>query len=130
MVFPPLAGPRRPWMPCAIIHRGCVGPKLVTGAGKAVGNDWAGRMGADRIIPAASLDTVDGSGTLASQTGAVDRRASIGCGAFGSVVTYRYHGAAVAVKELKAGADGASIGKRPGDSVVWCAFWCARVGDV
>ena len=36
--------------------------------------------------------------------------AALGSGAFGKVGTYRYHGAAVAVKELKTGADKASIG--------------------
>ena len=35
---------------------------------------------------------------------------TLGSGAFGQVGTYRYHGATVAVKELKAGADVESIG--------------------
>ena len=37
----------------------------------------------------------------------------LGSGAFGKVDTYRYHGAALAVKELKAGADEESIGVCP-----------------
>ena len=66
------------------------------------------------IIAAASLDTVDGTGrTLAveaSSSGAGGGDVALGSGAFGKVGTYRYHGATVAVKELKAGADAESIG--------------------
>ena len=69
---------------------------------------------AEKLIAAASLDTVDGSGrtlaTEASSGGGVDGGAALGSGAFGKVGTYRYHGATVAVKELKAGADEESIG--------------------
>ena len=36
--------------------------------------------------------------------------AALGSGAFGKVGTYRYHGAAVAVKELKTGVDSENIG--------------------
>ena len=72
-------------------------------------------MAVDRLIAAASLDTVDGSGrTLAagvSSGGASGGGSSLGSGAFGKVGTYRYHGASVAVKELKAGADEESIGE-------------------
>ena len=68
----------------------------------------------DRLIAAASLDTVDGTGrTLAveaSSSGAGGGDVALGSGAFGKVGTYRYHGATVAVKELKAGADAESIG--------------------
>ena len=73
------------------------------------------RVDPKSVIAAASLDTVDGSGrTLAAEAssggggGAGDT--ALGSGAFGKVGTYRYHGATVAVKELKAGADEDSIG--------------------
>ena len=51
--------------------------------------------------------------TLAAETsggGGSSSGAALGSGAFGKVGTYRYHGATVAVKELKAGADEESIG--------------------
>ena len=69
-------------------------------------------MAADRLIAAASLDTVDGSSrTLAAEASSGGGGgAGIGSGVFGKVGTYRYHGAVVAVKELKAGADEESIG--------------------
>ena len=70
---------------------------------------WADSVAADRLIAAVSLDTVDGSGqTLATE--ASSGSAALGSGAFGKVGTYRYHGSAVAVKELKAGAKEESIG--------------------
>ena len=66
------------------------------------------------IIAAVSLDTVDGTGrtlaTEASAGGSGGGGAALGSGAFGKVGTYRYHGATVAVKELKAGVDAESIG--------------------
>ena len=72
------------------------------------------------IIAAGSLGTVDGSGqtlatllaTEATSSGGAGSSsgAALGSGAFGKVGTYRYHGATVAVKELKAGADEESIG--------------------
>ena len=82
------------------------------------------RVASDRRIAAASLATV-GSGpgrTLAVEVsgsagaGAGSSDATLGSGAFGKVGTYRYHGAAVAVKELKPGADEDSIGALP---LVW-----------
>ena len=74
------------------------------------------------IIAAGSLGTVDGSesgqtlatllATEATSSGGAGSSsgAALGSGAFGKVGTYRYHGATVAVKELKAGADEESIG--------------------
>ena len=71
---------------------------------------WASKVPADRVITAASLDAVDGGGaTLADEVGSSGDGA-LGSGAFGKVGTYRYHGAVVAVKQLKAGADEESIG--------------------
>ena len=67
------------------------------------------------IIASASLDTVDGSGrTLAvgASSSGGGAGAALGSGAFGKVGTYSYHGATVAVKELKAGADEDTIGAR------------------
>ena len=67
-------------------------------------------MAADRLIAAVSLDTVDGTRTLAALSSGNGGDAALGSGAFGKVGMYRYHGAAVAVKQLKAGADSESIG--------------------
>ena len=68
-------------------------------------------MAADRLIAAGSLDTVDGSDrTLATEARGGGAGGAGGSGAFGKVGTYRYHGATVAVKELKARADEESIG--------------------
>ena len=79
--------------------------------------DWASRVDAKSVI-AASLDCTDGSrGTLASEGaiggggGRTSGGVALGSGAFCKVGTYRYHGAAVSVKELKAGADEESIGE-------------------
>ena len=73
------------------------------------------RIATDRQIAACSLDTTDCSGrTLASDVGGGSSSgAALGSGAFGKVATYCYHGAAVAVKELKAGADEGTIGACP-----------------
>ena len=83
------------------------------------------KLDAKRIIAAVSLDTVDGSGrTLATVATEAGSRAfgrsshgvaqpTLGSGQFGKVGTYLYHGATVAVKELKEGADGESIGAFP-----------------
>ena len=66
-------------------------------------------MDRTRIIAASSAK--DGTGRLLGWTLAeASSGAVIGAAAFGQVVVYDYHGAAVAVKELKAGADKASIG--------------------
>ena len=71
-------------------------------------------MAADRLIAAGSLDVVDGTGrTLAAEASSSGGGAALGSGVFGKVGTYRYNGAAVAVKELKAGADEESIGALP-----------------
>ena len=72
-------------------------------------------MAAERLIAAVSLDSVDGTGrTLAAEVGSGGAGgggdAALGSGAFGKVGTYRFYGATVAVKELKAGADEESIG--------------------
>ena len=86
-----------------------------TGGGK-----WADRVDPKSIIAAASLDFGPGGGrsglTLASEAssgisgGGGDRGTALGSGAFGKVGTYRYHGAVVAVKELRAGVDEETIG--------------------
>ena len=71
------------------------------------------RVDPKSVIAAVSLDTVDGTGrTLAAEvsSGGAGVGVALGSGVFGKVGTYRYHGAAVAVKELKAGADEESIG--------------------
>ena len=73
------------------------------------------RVDPKSVIAAVSLDTVDGTGrTLAAEVssggGGGGVGVALGSGVFGKVGTYRYHGAAVAVKELKAGADEESIG--------------------
>ena len=88
------------------------------------------KVGAERLIAAGSLDTVDGSGrTLAVEAssggGDSSSGAALGSGAFGKVGTYRYHGATVAVKELKAGADEESIGAfiRSLWVVAWLPYW-------
>ena len=81
------------------------------------GTDWVARIDPRFVVSAAALEThVDGVGTTlaAVLSGGAARAGSgtaLGSGAFGNVATYHYHGAAVAVKELKAGADRASIGK-------------------
>ena len=71
-------------------------------------------MAPDRVVSASSLDSLDGgAGTLASAVeagGGGGAGAALGSGAFGKVGIYRYHGAAVAVKELRASADEESIG--------------------
>ena len=70
-------------------------------------------MPADQLIAATSLDAVDGSGrTLRAVVllGRGNSGAALGSGAFATITAYRYHGAPVAVKELKAGADEESIG--------------------
>ena len=75
-------------------------------------------MAADRVIAATSLLTVSGGGAARTLAAAVSNDsggggggdAALGSGAFGEVGAFRYHGAAVAVKELKAGADEVSIG--------------------
>ena len=48
--------------------------------------------------------------------------ATLGSGAFGKVDTYNYHGAVVAVKELKAGSEEESIGV--------CSFDCGNLPSV
>ena len=79
-------------------------------------------MASDRVIFARSLHSNDGSGrTLMDVVGsgsASGAGAALGSGAFGKVGTYRYHGAVVAVKELKAGADEDSIGEKDTADVV------------
>jgi hypothetical protein len=64
-------------------------------------------------VPAVDLLFADGrGGSLANRT-PVDGDAGLGSGFFGKVCTFTRHGAAVAVKELKAGSlDAASIGTR------------------
>ena len=79
------------------------------------------RVDAKCVIPAAKLYNLDGSGrSLAvealsggSSSGSGGGSAGgiiLGSGAFGKVGKYRYSGAQVAVKELKAEADEESIG--------------------
>ena len=74
----------------------------------------------DRVVAATSLVATDGSRlTLATVVagggggGGGGGGATLGAGAFGKVGTYKYHGATVAVKELKAGANEESIGTCP-----------------
>ena len=93
------------------------------------GAKWADKVAANQLIAAACLGTVEGSATAtasgtgsrvggtgrtlaaeAGSGGAGGSGAALGSGAFGKVGTYRYNGATVAVKELKAGADEESIG--------------------
>ncbi len=64
-------------------------------------------------VPAVDLLFADGrSGSLADRS-PVDGDAGLGSGFFGKVCAFTHHGAAVAVKELKAGSlDAASIGTR------------------
>ena len=92
-----------------LIHCRCV--DVPTG-----GKDWASRVPHDRVISSHSLEmegverslvSVVPSGSGSSASGG----AALGSGTFGNVGTYRYHGALVAVKEVKAGADEDSIGK-------------------
>ena len=80
------------------------------------------RVAVDRIITANSLHSIVDSpgGTLASEAtgGGSCSPSTLGSGAFGKVETYRYHGAAVAVKELKPGADEETIGGLPSPSLL------------
>ena len=90
-------------------RRWCLGP----GGRK----DWASTVGL-KAIKASELKTTEGADcTLAdvargtfSGMGAGSSTA-LGSGVFGNVSTYHYHGAAVAVKQLKAGVDEESIGE-------------------
>ena len=68
------------------------------------------RVPSDRAIAAASLDIDVSDGKVHTLADGVSDSVAIGSGHFGNVGTYRYHGAAVAVKVLKAGADAESIG--------------------
>ena len=81
--------------------------------------DWASRVDPRSAVAATSLEATDGSArTLADVVvfSGVNSGSGGGCGTplgsgtFGKVGTYRYHGATVAVKELKTGADKESIG--------------------
>ena len=99
---------------------------------------WVDRVrAADRLIAAASLDTVDGSGKtlvaeIMSSSGEGDD-ATLGSGAFGKVRSYGYHGAAVAVKELKSSSpDAESIGtsgtlRRRAISIRECGWYFVAV---
>ena len=77
--------------------------------------DWAAKVPRDRVMTARQLYSKDGR-TLVDVVGAdedggtADATAALGSGAFGKVDSYRFHGALVAVKELKAGANEDSIG--------------------
>ena len=86
------------------------------------------RVASDRLIAAASLDAADGSGrTLAvAVSGGDSSDTALGSGVFGKVCAYHYHGAGVAVKELKAGADEKSIGACF-TSVCLCGVWSPPV---
>ena len=78
---------------------------------RAVGKKWAGKVPADRLIAAVSLDTLNGTGrTLADEASSRGGDAALGSGAFRKVEAYRYHGATVAVKPLQAWSDEESIG--------------------
>ena len=73
--------------------------------------DWADRVPSDRRVSAENLVTMDGAYTLSRViAGGRGAGAHLGRGAFGSVQTYRFLGAVVAVKELLAGVDEESIG--------------------
>ncbi len=62
-------------------------------------------------VPAVDLSFADGRGGLADRI-PVDTDTALGSGFFGKVCTFKHHGAAVAVKELKTGSvDAASIGR-------------------
>ena len=106
---------------------------LITASGSGI--DWASRVERRFVVPATGLEAVDGSGrsladvVRSGTAGAAGAGAgtALGIGAFGKVVAYRYHGAAVAVKELQAGADEESIGMLFGFvfAVVVCCFGSA-----
>ena len=79
------------------------------------GKDWAALMDPTVVIAASSLLVAGGGGaSLASlDTGAAGAGTAVASGAFGTIRAYKYHGANVAVKELKADAiDAESIGTR------------------
>ncbi len=63
------------------------------------------------LVSAVDLLFTDGGGGSLADRRPVDSDTGIGSGSFGKVGTFSYHGAAVAVKELKTGTlDAASIG--------------------
>ena len=68
----------------------------------------------DKAIPAAKLEAQAFDGRTLADLTAVPGASSIGgvldSGCFGKVNIFRHHGAPVAVKELKAGADEVTIG--------------------
>ncbi len=62
-------------------------------------------------VPALDLLFADGRGGSLADRSPVDGDGGLGSGFFGKVCVFTHHGAAVAVKELKAGSlDAASIG--------------------
>ena len=99
--------------------------QLETGTSRT---DWASKVDPRLVVPARSLETTSGatspaSGRVATLADIIDSAVAgrvtpllsggctpLGAGVYGKVETYLYHGAPVAVKELKAGADEDSIG--------------------
>ena len=88
---------------------------LVSASG---GRDWASRVGPERTIQAQSLTAVDGSGRSLADAVGTAAGATLGSGSFGHLFVYRHHGAEVAVKELRVGADESSIGMSPSTGIM------------
>ena len=92
--------------------------------------DWVARVDPEHAIPADALKIGPHAASVSladvSEDGAgPDSGATLGDGVFGDVATYYYHGAAVAVKKVKAGADEESIGN---SQVTMSIFLSARSG--
>ena len=83
---------------------------LLTRGLPACGKEWATRVDPKCVIAARSLEVAGEAGRSLADVVGAGAGAALGSGAFGKVGAYRYHGAAVAVKELKTGADEESIG--------------------
>ena len=102
---------------------------LIDVGAAAASEHWVHKVDPRFVIAASALETVDAFGravTLADGVGvaaAAGSDAALGSGNFGKVRTYEYHGALVAVKELKAGADEESMGAYP---VSTFAVWDRR----